>query len=328
MTLQKHPGTVSSSVAAGAVQNEVTVLMAVCNGADCLSGQLESIAAQTHGNWRLLASDDGSADDSAALLQAFAAKHPSRTICLEGPRRGAAQNFLFLIREAAARSPSGGWLAFSDQDDVWLPDRLSAGIAALEPCCADRPALYCSRTWITDHGLKTRRLSAARPRPPGFRNALVQNIASGNTILLNPAAARLVMAAAQDVEDLVVHDWWVYQLIAGAGGQVVHDDRPTLLYRQHSGNQIGANDRLRARLRRIYQLLRGDFRDWNAVNITALRACVHYLNAENRSLLERFAAMRKQRLPVRLVTLARLHLYRQSAPATMALWVAAMLGRL
>lgn len=305
----------------------VAVLMAVYNGARTLPAQLESLAAQDHANWSVLASDDGSADDSRAVLADFAARD-ARVRPLRGPGQGACANFMSLLRQADAAWPAGSWLAFCDQDDVWLPDRLSRGIAALTRDPGDRPALYCSRTWITDDALQTRRLSAPRPRPPSFANALVQNIASGNTILLNAAAARLAAEAAQEVDRPVVHDWWLYQLITGAGGLVVHDDTPTLLYRQHGVNQIGANDTARARLKRLRQLLRGDFRAWNTVNIAALRASAHRLTPENRALLERFAALRQAPLPMRLLRMSRLGLYRQSRPAQIALWLAAALGRL
>lgn len=305
---------------------QVAILLAVYNGSAYLSEQLQSIAAQDHRNWLVMASDDGSDDGSPQILAEFAQRYPAR--CLSGPRKGPAANFLSLIRRAPEVAGAGHWLAFSDQDDVWLPDKLSRGIAALADYDDAHPALYCSRTWITDTALGNRRLSAARPRPPSFRNALVQNVASGNTILLNPAAARLVEEAAQKVERVVVHDWWVYQLVTGAGGSVVHDDAPSLLYRQHDVNQIGSNDTRLARLRRIRQLLQGHFRDWNEVNIAALSRLEPYLTPQNREILAEFAAMRRGPLPARLARLRRLDLYRQSRISTFALWLSLVLNRI
>ena len=305
----------------------VTVLMAVYDGEGSLGAQLESLAAQHHRDWRLLASDDGSSDNSRAILSAFADRFGGRVRCLDGPGAGAAANFLFLIRQAGAALGDEGWIAFCDQDDVWQPDRLSRGVAALSREAPDRPALYCSRTWITDPALSRRRLSVTRPRPPGFRNALVQNIASGNTILLNPAASRLVVAAAAEVATVTLHDWWVYQLVTGAGGVVVHDDIPTLFYRQHGANQIGANDRLAARLWRMGMVLTGRFRRWNDVNIAALQASAHRFTDEHRLLLAGFQRMRAAGPAARLAALRRLGLYRQGRAATAALWIAAALGQ-
>ena len=222
----------------------------------------------------------------------------------------------------------GSWLAFSDQDDIWLPDRLSRGITTLANLPDDRPALYCSRTWIADEAMTSRRLSAPRPNPLGFRNALVQNVASGNTILLNAAGAQLAIEAACEAGQVVVHDWWVYQIISGAGGHLVHDNTPTIFYRQHAVNQIGANDTLRARLTRLGMLLNGHFRVWNEVNITALTRSIHRLTPENRSLLESFTKMRTERIFGRLTGLKRLRLYRQSCVTTLALWLSVVLNRL
>lgn len=308
----------------------IAVLLAIYNGAAYLQEQLDSLAAQTHADWQLIASDDGSRDGSAQLLADFAQQWP-HSLVGQGPGQGGTANFMSLISTMDAATPRGTWMAFSDQDDVWLPDRLARGVAALH-AHSGGPALYCSRTWITDEQLQTRRLSAARPRPLGFSNALVQNVASGNTILLNAAAADLVRDAAPEALTEgampVVHDWWIYQLIAGAGGTLLHDDVPTLLYRQHGVNEIGANDSTRARLKRIRMLLAGDMRAWNDINISVLGRSAARLTPQNRALLAEFAAARARGLPARLWQLRKLGLYRQTRISTVALWVAACLGRL
>ena len=306
----------------------VTILLATRDGAAHLGPQLDSIAAQSHRDWSLIVSDDGSADATCTMVERFARQRENPVTLLQGPGRGSAANFLFLMREWAALAPPDAWMAFSDQDDVWLADKIARAVDLLARVPAGGPALYCSRSWVCDTGLANRRLSAPRPHPPGFRNALVQNIAAGNTIVLNPAAARLAAAAAQEAGQVVVHDWWLYQLITGCGGTVLHDDRPGLLYRQHSGNLIGANDGLAARARRVSGLLGGTVRDWNAVNIAALRRSAYRLTPENRALLEAFAHARRAHLPARLAALARLGLYRQSRPATLSLYLAALLRRL
>jgi len=300
--------------------------MAVFNGAPYLREQLASIAGQSHTQWHLLVSDDGSTDGSGDILGQAACGTPNMS-CMTGPGQGGTANFMSLLCAAPDHGPGASWIAFSDQDDVWLPDRLARGIAALQAQDPAVPGLWCSRTWITNEKLVTRSLSAARPRPLGFRNALVQNVASGNTILLNAAAARLATAAARETTCPVVHDWWVYQLVSGAGGVLIHDDMPSLLYRQHRVNQIGANMGHLARIRRIGMLLSGHFRDWNETNLAALRCSAHRLTDENRALLEDFAQVRDHRLARRMAGLRHLALYRQSSVSTAALWLAAALRR-
>ena len=301
--------------------------MTVYNAAANLDAQLRSIAAQDHRDWTLIVSDDGSQDGSAEIAQRFAQRAGARRVIVrQGPQEGFAENFLSIVRD--------GWepglsLAFSDHDDVWFPDRLSRGLRALAGVGADTPALYCSRTIITDAALRPLRLSTPRPRAPSFRNALAQNIAAGNTILANPAAARLLHEAASRRPKIVSHDWWAYQIVTGAGGTILHDDAPTVLYRQHAANQIGANDSARARMRRIGMILSGVYRRWNDVNLAALTSASDLLTAENRDLVERFTAIRSGTRGLRCMTaLRKLRLYRQTRASTAALYAAALFNRL
>ena len=304
--------------------------MGVYNGATDLPAQLQSFAEQNHADWQLIASDDGSTDDSCGILKNFAKAQATRgrnVTVVQGPRCGFAANFLSLI---AASPPEAGWLALSDQDDVWCQDRLARGIAALSKLPDARPALYCSRTWIVDEKLENPRLSVAFSRPMGFHNALVQNIAPGNTILLNRAATELARAAAPEAATVVglpAHDWWLYQLITGVGGTVIRDRKPTLCYRQHAGNQIGANQGWRARWWRIRMVLDGRFGEWNTANLAALQASSARLTSENRAVLETFFDLRHRALPDRIRGFTRSGLYRQSTLGQAAMWLALMLGR-
>lgn len=305
----------------------VTILMAVRNGARYLPDQLKSFAAQTHRNWHLIASDDGSTDDSLKILRAFADKGHAVTI-LDGPQQGSAANFLSLVLRMPLIVPGQSWIAFSDQDDVWVPERLSTGLAALAGAGPDQPALFCSRLMITDARLAPRHVSIPRPKPPGFRNALVQNIAAGNTSLFNPAATRLLCEAAQEAETVVMHDWWAYQILTGVGGRVVHDDRALVLYRQHDQNFIGSNDTNAARARRFGMLMQGRFRQWMDLNVAALGRSAHRFTPENRAMLEAFVQMRQSRLPLRLWRFGRLGIYRQRWTGTLVMWLSVLLGRL
>lgn len=302
----------------------VTILMGLYQGAAHLREQLESFARQDHADWRLIVSDDRSRDAGPAILGDFAAERPpGQVVCVTGPGRGFAANYLSLL---ANLPDDPGWVAFSDQDDVWLPDRLSRGLAALT---GEGPALYCSRTWVTGADLSGRATSPLFRRPPSFRNALVQNVAAGNTILLNPAAARVVVASARVVPGVVAHDWWAYLVVTGAGGLVVQDPEPTLLYRQHGGNTIGSNAGWRARMRRLRQVWAGRLRAWNDTNTAALEASAAYLSPEARAILSDWQRMRATSpAPLRLLRLWRLRLYRQSLASAAGLWFAAATNRL
>ena len=305
---------------------QVTILLATWNGAANLRAQLDSYRNQTCLPARLLVSDDGSQDDSLAILRDFAASDPGFPVeILSGPRRGGAPNFLFLLK---AVPPDTDWVALSDQDDVWLPDKLARGVRLLQAVPPGVPGLVGARSYVCNAELGARRLSPLPRRRPSFQHALVQNFAGGNTMMLNRAGIDLVRAAATEAGRIVVHDWWIYQVVSGVGGKVIFDAAPVLLYRQHATNQIGANSGLEAKIKRLRWMLRGRFRRWNAINLAALRASAHRFTAENRALLNDFAQLQRAGLMERLRLLRRLGLYRQGMAGTLSLWTAAILGRI
>lgn len=94
-------------------------------------------------------------------------------------------------------------------------------------------------------------------------------------MMLNRAAIDLLRASAAEAGRVVVHDWWIYQILSGVGGTVIFDEVPLLLYRQHGGNQIGANAGVSAKLRRFRWMLAGRFRRWNAINLSASWSSAH-----------------------------------------------------
>lgn len=302
----------------------VTVLMALYQGAGFLGAQLDSIAAQNQ-PWRLIVADDGSTDAGPAIVEDFAAAHPGRVTLTRGPGAGAAANFRALL---GVVGPDVPYAALSDQDDVWRPEKLSRAVAALQALPHPAvPALYCSRVTICDRDLRPIGLSRLPQRSPSFRHALVQNLVQGNTVVLNRAALDLVGAAGPRTGPVVMHDWWLYQLVTGAGGQVIHDPTPSLAYRQHGANVVGANDGPAARLASLRRMLAGRHRDWSRANLGALDAVRPLLTPDNRRLLEDFRALTGPGPLRRLSALRRGGFYRQGALSQAALWVAAALGR-
>lgn len=212
----------------------VTILLSTYNGAQFLRAQLDSFLDQTHKNWVLLWRDDGSADATPRIMQEFTAKAGAER-CVEtpgsGPHMGAALSFLSLLAEAEGAAI----VAFADQDDVWLPEKLEHALAQLVPQ-GDMPALYCARQYLVDATLARARLSALHTQA-GFPACLTQNIANGNTLVMNEAAAALVARAGYPAGS--VHDWWSYIVVAACGGRILFDATPQVLYRLHKRNLIG-----------------------------------------------------------------------------------------
>ncbi len=225
----------------------VAILLATYNGATYLPEQLDSFIAQEHRDWAVFWHDDESTDATGTIMAAFAERVGSeRCVAVRRPpgRLGVLGSFLALLRAAAPGLGERDAVAFADQDDVWLPPKLSRAVAALAVSPLTQPALYFARQVLVDERRRRLGLSAPLTITPGFPASLTQNVAAGCTVLLNRAAAALV--ADSRPPECTLHDWWSYILVSAAGGRIVADPEPTILYRQHEGNAIGAaSSRLR-----------------------------------------------------------------------------------
>ncbi|MCA8883508.1 MAG: glycosyltransferase [Rhodobacteraceae bacterium] len=299
----------------------VTILLCTHNGARFLGAQLASIAAQSLTDWALWVSDDGSTDGTWDLLEAFRAAHPARQIrLLRGAGQGAAANYLSLLchPDLTARR-----IAFCDQDDVWLPQKLARACAALDRA-GPGPCAYAAASIVTDAGLNEIGRIPPAPRGGSFANALVQNILHGGTTVLS-AEAHALMRRAGPV-DVGFHDWWTYLVMTGCGAALHLDPEPALHYRQHGHNQIGYNRAAGAARGRAGLIFSGAYRDWMIRNTHALLHADLPLQPAHRQTARRFLDLQGTFGPVRAAGYRKLALQRQSPTATAAMLVCAGLG--
>ena len=235
----------------------VDILLATYNGARYLAPQLDSLLAQTHSHFRLLVSDDGSSDDTLTILRRYEAAFGGRMLLLPTDVRsgGVARNFERLMR-ASAEHGQARWMAFCDQDDVWLPEktaRLLAAVQALEAAHGtSTPCLAHSDLTVVDQDLQVLSPSFAAyqriaPADINPRTLLSVNQVTGCAMLINLALLDLALPMPANV---VMHDWWLAQLSGSGARQYLPE--PLILYRQHGRNQLGARDRgLASRLKRF-----------------------------------------------------------------------------
>ena len=171
----------------------VAILMCTKDGATFIDDQLKSIADQTHENWTLIVSDDGSDDGTITKIKRFAGANPEKTKIRKGPGKGVCANFLSLANNSTI---DADYFAFSDQDDVWHPDNLHRALAWLTGIPSDVPGLYCARTELMTIDGRSYGFSPLFTRPPAFKNSLVQSLAGGNTMVFNRAAKKILEEAA------------------------------------------------------------------------------------------------------------------------------------
>ncbi|MGV6839761.1 MAG: glycosyltransferase family 2 protein [Planktomarina sp.] len=250
------------------------IILATYNGAEYIEDQICSILRQTHHDWHLHVSDDGSSDGTQRIINKYKRKCPNLITLHQGPRHGFAENFMSVLKKLPKDT---AWVAFADQDDVWHKDKLKEAICALGH--NQKPTLYCGRRHVVNKQLYS--LGHDFPQTPqaSFSNALAQNIAAGNTLVINNAALKIVQKA--DHSGVPYHDWWLYLLITGTGGSVIFDPKPSLLYRQHSRNIVGANIGFYGLWHRLKRLMNGK----HAQDMAALTHALH----RNQNLLTRDA---------------------------------------
>ncbi len=305
------------------IQTSVAILLSTRNGLPYLGEQLDSLLTQSHGDWQIYWRDDGSDDGTQALMRDFAgAAGAGRVVDMNdnAGHVGILASFLALLR----RAPRDRIVAFADQDDVWLPEKLARGVAALQGVPACRPALYCARQYVVAQDLRPIRTSAHASGTLGFPGSMTQNVATGCTVMLNQNAAAL-LADAQE-PDQTLHDWWSYVLVSAAGGQVLADDEPTVLYRQHARNAVGVP---RSGRRRAWAALcrgPGAFMHTFRAHMAALEAQQELLTPEAHRALRLISAGLHDGWIRRLRALAQPGLARQSWAETQMFRLWFMLG--
>jgi glycosyltransferase involved in cell wall biosynthesis len=303
----------------------VAILMGAYNGSKYIAAQIDSITAQTHANWYLIVSDDGSSDVTPEIVKNYQSKLGAEKIQIRrGPRSGFAQNYLSMACDSAIKAD---YYAFCDQDDVWLPEKLQVAIDYLDT--VDRPEVphvYCGRTIMVTEDLRPYAYSPEFIFPRTFRNALVQSIAGGNTMVFNQAAKTLLEKTGP--VPTPSHDWWLYQLVTAVSGFVHFDPKPYILYRQHANALVGGNTSIFAKIKRMNSVVDGRFRAYSEQNIECLRRCYPFITTAAQEQTELFAKLRNARLKDRLRLMEICGLYRQTWRGTVSLMLAAILKRI
>jgi len=299
----------------------LTIALATYNGDRFLADQLQSFVDQTHVDWTLWVSDDGSTDGTLRILQDFQTTRPQGQVhVVQGPQQGAAMNFLSLLHHPDLPDQA---VAVADQDDVWFPHKLKYMQAILSD---PEPVLYAGRTIVADEHLEQQRPSKPLTPAPSFQNALIQNRAAGNTIVLNQAAVRQLRKIGAPTH-IAHHDWWLYQIMTGIGAKVIFDETPLIIYRQHGTNVFGANEGMLQSVRRMAQLMGPKWRGWAKVQHAALAKVSDHLTPSNQATFETWMTAPSAG-PKRARVFTQLGLHRHKPLQTKLLKLLAVLGRI
>ena len=218
---------------------EVAVLLAAYNGMCWIEEQLASILAQTGVHVSIFISVDPSTDGTEGWCADYAASHPNVTLLPPaGPFKGAARNFFRLIRDVDFSAYD--FVSFSDQDDIWYPDKLERAIAKLRSDDVD--GYSCNVVAFWPNG---RRMLVDKAQPQLQWDYLFEAAGPGCTYVLKPALAagfkKLIVDEWERVQEVALHDWFCYAYARSHGYKWFIDPVPGMDYRQHASNQVGVN---------------------------------------------------------------------------------------
>ncbi len=215
---------------------KVNILMATYNGEKFLAQQIESIQKQTFKEWNLLIRDDGSSDKTCDIIRNFTAKDSRIRFINENEHHnlGVIKSFFTLVNYEVA-----DFYFFSDQDDVWLPEKLSVSLEAAKHKASDIPLLVYTDLKVVNQELNILQDSMIRAQSHHANTTLLpeltENTVTGGTMMINHALAEKWFTP----NDILMHDWFL-ALLAASLGEIIYLDLPTQLYRQHDNNVLGA----------------------------------------------------------------------------------------
>ena len=224
---------------------KVDILLATYNGEKYITEQIESILIQTYTDWRIIARDDGSTDNTLNILKSYAEIYKDKFLLVESGKQnlGPCQNFALLLNFSDAE-----YIMFCDQDDIWLPNKIKITldkILEVENAYPDKPILIHTDLNIVDDNLNLISDSMWEYQDLDIRiekelyKISVHNIVTGCTVMINRKAR---LCSIPIPREALMHDWWIAINICKYG-IISHISQSTILYRQHSNNRLGAREK-------------------------------------------------------------------------------------
>lgn len=295
-------------------KNTVAICMATYNGGKYIKEQIDSILAQTYTDWVLFIRDDHSSDNTVEIIRQYVMKYSEKIILIEEsllPGGNAKKNFaasLLWIKQHY----DFNYFMFADQDDVWLDTKIKKSLGLLQQNESDRnvPLMVHTDLKVVDGNLNILgesffKYRAINPDVTDLRHLLIQNNVTGCTMLWNRALNNLV-----DIHDerVAMHDWWI-ALAACTFGQILYINEPTILYRQHGANVVGATkvNSLGFVLKRLtgYQHVRQKLRMAVDQGAAFLEVYEKKLSQEQKSILQVFSQLYTHCKAIRMITVLR-----------------------
>lgn len=208
--------------------------MSTYNGEKYLREQVDSILIQEGVDVHLLVRDDGSKDDTIVLLEEYSSSHVNVEI-IKGENVGFVKSFTKLVVLAQSHKDID-YYAFSDQDDVWFPEKLKIACERLSCMCKDVPSLITTNSYIVDEKLNQIKKFHEEPPYRTIPNVMIFPTEQGCSMVFNGSAVE--MFCQYPPQNNVPHDRWMH-MMCNFMGQSYYEHTPQFYYRLHNNNAIG-----------------------------------------------------------------------------------------
>lgn len=260
----------------------IAVLMSVYNGRKYIKEQVDSIFNQTLKPTHLYIRADGEADSSREAIIDYLDRDD--VTYENGEHLGVSKSFLNLL----CKVRDYDYYAFSDQDDVWLPEKLNMAVEKIKEVDDGRPVLYISSFTPVDEQLN--RLPCKIPflySYTDFAHSLIYHTGPGCSFVMNNAAKEIVSSIDFEGCFIGLHDSLIHKIIAMCG-KVVYDENSYILYRQHDSNAIGyETNRLKSFIKRLIGFNNGRLKNYRKKMAQTLLGCCNGLYDEKQAALLR-----------------------------------------
>ena len=228
------------------LMDSVTVLMSTYNGSKYIREQIESVLSQKNVSLSLLVRDDGSKDDTKAILDEY--KEKGKLEWYSGDNLGSANSFFELLTKA----PESDYYAFCDQDDVWDNDKLCVAISLIKKA-TKKYAIYCCGTKVVDKDLNLIKVHYMDTRRSLTTRMIIANV-SGNTEVMNKEFKKKVTQYIPN--NILMHDSWCLKVAICLGADIFFDSEPHISYRQHDRNVVGMETSLKDDIKNFFAIIK------------------------------------------------------------------------
>ena len=272
--------------------SKVSVIIPFYNGVDWLCEAVQSVLNQTYQNFVLYIRDDNSTDDTNKIIEEYTQKYQDRIIQVKDKNiaKGACKNFMFLLKHVYSLNKHDVFM-FCDQDDVWLPTKVSDQLDAMlecEGCHINTPIVVHSDLLVVDSDLNLIsnsfwKYSNINIRQRDFNFLGVKNIVTGCAMMLNRRAIDCSLPFKPETR---MHDAWIVLNVLKSGGQLVSMETPTIKYRQHDNNVVGAvvqGNIFRNKILKICTVIKENREQWKMLKIIGYGSLFKYIYFKLRS---------------------------------------------